>query len=134
MKTAGESAPLKKTNAGLVADGGTSQGTPKRNQLWFHAEDNGSQSTAVVDLDQRVTCRGRKSCPSALAHLHGEAAALDLHAVDGNVSLRHLVQEVSAVTRQDSALHLARHAEDDGRAVAVAHLDGDGQLAQHLRV
>ena len=65
-------------------------------------------------------------------HLHDEATTLDLNPVDWNVSLGNFVQKVGAVTRQNTAFHGAGHAENDGLAVAVAHLDWDGQLAQHL--
>ncbi len=65
-------------------------------------------------------------------HLHDEATTLDLNPVDGNVSLGNLVQKVGAVARQNTAFHGAGHAENDGLAVAVAHLHWDGQLAQHL--
>jgi hypothetical protein len=66
-------------------------------------------------------------------HLHCEGAALDLDAMDGDVALRNLVEEVGAVTRQNPTLHGAGHAQNDRCAVAITHLDRNGKFAQHLQ-
>ena len=92
------SGPLKKTNSGLVTDWSACKSTPQRHELRLHGEDDRSQGPAVVDLHPAVQRQHLALETSQMkAHLHDQAAALDLYTVNGNVALGHLVKEVGAV-------------------------------------